>query len=222
MLFRSMNENRFGSAIRKETPGWVLTKLPNSKQFFDSTTYFSRWATEKLSSMTGGKNGLAGSVDINPALLDHLVQSYVPGLPAQLFRSADVAYRKSLGLEMPEKNPPFLGRVMSIAPEGYDAGAINKFGEYVETTYNAMKTMPWQEQDKMRAENPNLGDMHMVVTTYRNYVNTQQANLKKIDADQSIPDDQKIILRNIVKRNERAMATQMVRRAVELGYDKHF
>ena len=74
----------------------------------------------------------------------------------------------------------------------------------------------------MRAENPNLGDMHMVVTTYRNYVNTQQANLKKIDADQSIPDDQKIILRNIVKRNERAMATQMVRRAVELGYDKHF
>jgi hypothetical protein len=220
-----MNENRFGSAIYKETPGWVDVKPPSSQQYFDSTTYFSRGVTEKLNALGGGTKALSADVkalDINPALIDHLIQAYVPGLPSQLFKSADIAFRKSLGYEMPEKPAPFLGRVTSMAPEGYDAGAIAKFGETVETNYKAMLSMTPEEQNKYNKKFPNLGDMHEVVGVYRNFVNEQRTALKSIQNDTSIPEGEKIRLRNMSRNMERQLAEKMVKRAVELGYDKYF
>jgi hypothetical protein len=220
-----MNENRFGSPIFKETPAWVDAKPPKSQQFFDSTTFFSRMVTEKLNALGGGTRTLSADIkafDVNPAAIDHAIQSYIPGLPAQLFKAADVAYRKSLGYDMPEKALPFLGRVTTTAPEGYDAGAIARFGEVVETNFKAMTTMSFEDQAKYNKKFPNIGDMHGVVGVYKSFVNEQRTAMKEIQEDRSIPEGEKIRLRNMSKKAERQMAEQMVKRAVELGYGKYF
>ena len=96
-----INENRFGSAIYKETPGWVDVKPPASQQYFDSMTYFSRGVTEKLNALCGGNKSLSSDIkalDINPALIDHLIQAYIPGFPSQLFKTADVGPYRTHGL----------------------------------------------------------------------------------------------------------------------------
>jgi hypothetical protein len=220
-----MNENRFGSPIYKESPGFIPNKPPASEQYFESTSYFSRFITRKIHEMAGGTQTLPAEnkmFDINPALLDHLFRSYVPGLPSDAFKAMDVGYRKALGYEVPPKAMPLIGRLTSTTPEGYDIGALRKLSEYVETRYSALKDMSDADQEKYRARFPNLADMHGVVEQWRKFYMSERESIKNARADKSIPEDVLIKAINESKARERKYAAQLVKRAVELGYDDKF
>lgn len=81
------NVDAFGNEIVPEEKKGVS----RSSQYYTSGVAL-RNATELLNRSTGGSKSVSGDIDINPDLIEHLINSYGGGIATFLDRGADVVY----------------------------------------------------------------------------------------------------------------------------------
>ena len=136
-----MNKNHWGGPLyRNENIGKEGASA--TTMAFDSVNPISRQFAEGLQAATGGNRYNQKGADINPALIDHLVQSYVPGLASEIYKGAGIAVRKAQGLDIPREKEPFFDRLSAYSSESFDAGAYRRVSNKVNALFDELKQLP--------------------------------------------------------------------------------
>jgi hypothetical protein len=78
MVQWSENKDWTGRQIRPEGNPFDVD-MPASQQYWNSVREPSRWVTEKLNELTGGSDVRSGAVDINPEVIDLLIDTFTGG-----------------------------------------------------------------------------------------------------------------------------------------------
>ncbi|WP_075882084.1 LPD38 domain-containing protein [Vreelandella massiliensis] len=86
---------------------------PESSLSFRSTPEAYKTLTRVLNDITGGTENISGKVDINPDVIQHLVNYYGGGAWGFAEKTADFAVRSVTGQEIENYRIPFAGRVVS-------------------------------------------------------------------------------------------------------------
>ena len=140
-----VNENRFGSPITRN-PNNVIAEKSDAYSGFDSVHPVLTSAMQFLNDNTGGHEYKDGKISINPATIEHLVTSYLPGLPANLFRYQSRQTRIGLGYDLENRGlieTLLVSRFKRKAPEGWHYGAYQRLFSFVESDLQvATKVLP--------------------------------------------------------------------------------
>ena len=211
------NENRFGAPIRKEQSPFDASKTPDAQQYFRSVSPISRAITDGLTSVTGGNRYKAGGIDVNPATIDFLIQSYLPGLPSDAYKGAGAAITAASGEQVKRVPWPLLDRFSARIPTGYDAGAYRRAAEMVETVYQEYsKTRDQGRRQEIRAEYPRIGYAHAVIASTTQELRQVRKQIADLE-ERRMPDDQKVARKNQLMEREEAIFKRATKRLMEAG-----
>ena len=214
------NENRYGAPIFRERNPFAKFTEADSYMHFDSVSPISRGLFRGLNELTGGNRYESGGIDVNPAVLDYLINAYLPGLGAESYKLASTATRVARGEEIQRTPLPMLDRFTAYVPIGFDSGAYRRVAETVETKYKVLQD-PGTTEEQRRSilkEYPNLGAMYAVTNNVNQQVRRMNSNLRKLEAQPDIPDAEKVAYRNKVKEEEKKLYALFVRSAMKAGF----
>lgn len=175
-----MNKNHWGGPLYKSEnigkEGQSATTMA-----FDSVNPISKSIAELTQEITGGNRYNTKGADINPALLDHLVQSYVPGLASEMYKGAGLAVRKARGEEIPREKELFFDRFSAYQQEGFDAGAYMRVRKEVNSLFDELKQLPMNSprRAEILKEYPQIGSA-------RASLEAAEANLRAIRSQLAI------------------------------------
>jgi hypothetical protein len=228
------NTNRFGGPIYPDSQFAGQSGRSDVTKAFSSVNPVSRWLVENLQEATGGNRLNQKGIDINPALVDHLVQSYVPGLVTEAYKGAGVAVRKARGEEMARDKEPFFDRFSAYGMESFNAAAFRRIQEKVDGAYEEYSLTTSnnpRKQDILRAH-PELG----LVKTLTDQVEKEMRNGRKDirDAEEQAyvlrqsgyiteankMDRDAVELRNKTKKYEKQMLDKVVIQATKSGFGR--
>lgn len=103
------NTNFFGGDIFRENRLGV--PKPDSQLARRNTPEIWKWITEFLNEATGGSDHRRGMIDINPDKLDYIFKYYTGGVGAFAARTQDAVIKKAQGIELEDRQIPFLRRL---------------------------------------------------------------------------------------------------------------
>ncbi|NWO10145.1 hypothetical protein HLV40_07010 [Chromohalobacter salexigens] len=123
-IFRSItqvgvNENFAGSPIYREDFPFG-TPTPDSSRSFRSTPEAYQGFAKFLNEFTGGTSNISGAIDVNPDVMQHLVNYYGGGAWGFVEKTADFAKRVATGEEVERYRVPFAGRF---------SGNVSEYGD---------------------------------------------------------------------------------------------
>ena len=211
-----MNENRYGAPIRREDSVFGGAKLPDSQMSFRSVNPLSDAAMKGLNEATGGNKFKSGAVDINPAAVDFVIGSYMPGFINESYKAAGMAARIGRGEEVKNTPMPLVDRFTAKTPESYDAGAFRRAKEMIETKFNEYKNMP-ELRDEIRKESPGLMKAHAIVTSITQQIRTERSNLIALENNKDVPDAEKVARLNRMREREKQLYNKAVKAVMEAG-----
>lgn len=160
------NENRFGAPIYKADSLFGKAEAPDSQRYFRGVSPISRAMTDFLNKETGGNAYKGGAIDINPATVDHIIRSYLPGMPSEAYKLASVAVRKASGERVKSEPWPLLDRFSARVPDGYETGSFMRAAKLIETAHREFKEIRDPERrQEILAEFPNIGMAHSIVSS---------------------------------------------------------
>lgn len=213
----ALNENRFGAPIYKGKNVFDDADMPDAQKYFRGVSPISRAVTDGLTSLTDGNKYKAGYIDINPATIDFMIRSYLPGLGSEAYNTASLAVRAATGEKIRHAPWPLLDRLSARIPQGYDAGAYRRASEYIETLYKEYDNVRDPERRReIRAEVPRLGYAHAQIATTKR----QLADVRRqiADLDQRPMDaDTKMERRNRLLDREQEIFQRATKRLLEAG-----
>ena len=169
-----MNKNHWGGPLYK-TESFGKEGASATTMAFDSVNPISKSIAELTQEVTGGYRYNQKGVDINPALLDHLVQSYVPGLASEMYKGAGLAVRKAKGLDIPREKELFFDRFSAYPNQNFDAGAYMRVRAKVNGLFDELKQLP--VNSPRRAE---ILKDHPAIGSVKNSIDIAEANLRSI------------------------------------------
>jgi hypothetical protein len=202
------NTNRFGGPIYPDSQFSGSSGKSDVTKAFSSVNPVSRWLTENLQEVTGGNRMNKEGIDINPALVDHLVQSYVPGLMTETYKGVGVAIRKARGEEIARDKEPLFDRFSAYPMESFTSSAFRRVQEKVDGVY--------EELSKTSSSNPrrqDILDAHPQIGLMKTVVDQAGKELRTIRKDVRDAEERAYILRQSGKITE---ANDMEAKAVEL------
>jgi hypothetical protein len=178
----ALNENRFGAPIAKNDSPFSMGKTPAAQQHFRGVSPISKAMTDFLTRESHGNSMKAGKIDINPAHIDFLIQSYLPGLPSDLYKGASLAIRASRGDEIKRAPWPVADRFSARIPTGNEYGQFRRAGELIETAFNEYKNtqVPGRRKEILE-EFPNLLQAHGAVSTASAGIREIRSAIAKIE-----------------------------------------
>ncbi|HBC1011240.1 TPA: hypothetical protein IGZ65_002849 [Escherichia coli] len=106
----AMNENFMGSAIYQENPPFGTPK-PDSAMGRRSTPEVYKAFASWLNSFSGGSQYRSGAVDFSPESLKFWVDYVSGGTGRFISRTTDAAVKSLNGIDIPEQQVPFLGKI---------------------------------------------------------------------------------------------------------------
>lgn len=160
------NENRFGAPIYKADSLFGKAETPDAQRYFRGVSPISRAFTEFLTKESGGNAYKAGAIDINPATVDHIIRSYLPGMPSEAYKLASVAVRKATGERVKSEPWPLADRFSARVPDGYETGSFMRAAKLIETTYREYKEIRDDaRRAEIRQEFPGIGQAHAIVSS---------------------------------------------------------
>lgn len=211
-----MNENRYGAPIRKEGDQFGGAALPDSQMAFRSVSPISKSIAEGLNEITGGNKYKAGAIDINPAAIDFIIGSYMPGLINEGYKTASTAARIARGEEVKNTPLPLIDRFTAKTPEGFDAGAFRRAKELIETSYNEYKNVP-ERRSEIIAESPGLLRAHAIVASTTQQIREVRASLAAIEKNSGFTEAEKVDRLNKTRARETALYNRAVKAVMDAG-----
>jgi len=219
----NMNENRFGAPIYKEQSPYSDIKEANAYMHFDSVNPISKWAMQSLAEVGTSKNAryTPGLVDVNPAMVDHMIKSYLPGLFAEAYNATGVSIKAAKGEETKEMPVPFFDRFKAKAEaEGFDASAVRNLKVTIDTMWEAWKQPDTskEEKAKMKRDYPELKNLKALSQANEQAIKSARQSAAKIERDPKISDEYKVEVRNRVNDLERGYNSRLVKAALDAGW----
>ena len=211
-----LNENRFGAPIRKTDDPFGGPKLPDSQMAFRSVSPISKGMTDALNTVTGGNRLRSGAIDVNPAAIDFLISSYLPGFVAESYKAASVATRVARGEEVKNTPMPLVDRFTAKIPEGYDAGAFRRAKELVETRYAEFKAFP-EKREEIIKELPGLGQAHAIVAGATQEIRKVRKNLTDAENSGRFSDAELVERQNMTREREKMIYQRAVKAVMNAG-----
>ena len=211
-----MNENRYGAPIRREADAFGGAQMPDSQMAFRSVNPLSKAAMQGINEITGGNKYRSGAVDINPAAVDFIISSYMPGFINETYKGVGLAIRKANGEEIKNTPIPLVDRFTAKVPESYDAGSFRRAKEMIETKYNEYKNMP-ELRDQIREEYPGLMRAHAVVTSINQEIRKVNATLLKVENNSGFSDEEKVRRLNETRERQKMLQERAVKAVMDAG-----
>ena len=210
------NENRFGAPIRKEQSPFSPAQSPNSQMAFRTVSPISSGLTNALNNITGGNRLRSGVVDINPAAIDFLIGSVLPGGVTEGYKMASTGVRMARGEDTKGMPLPLIDRFTAKTPEGYDAGAFRRAAEITETAWAEVQKSPATRQEIL-AEYPNLGMAHALVASATQQIREIKHNASLIENSANFSDAEKVERSNFYRKREKEIYQRVVGRLMKSG-----
>jgi hypothetical protein len=214
------NENRFGGPISKGDSAFSDVKEADAYMNFKTANPISVGIFRGLNSATGGSQYSSGILDINPSKADYFVQSYLPGLFTELYKGAGITIQAARGENTRDMAIPLVDRLTAKVPEGYDAGAMRRAAEVVQTRYREMMS-PATSQERRREimiEHPNLGGAKAILSGADQMIKQMRTGLQAIESNPRFTDEYKTAARNKVQDQEKAIQNRVVNAALRSGF----
>ena len=134
----SENKNFYGAPIMKKQLPYQSAR-PNSSMYFKGVRSYTKRLTGWLNRITGGTDTLSGTIDVNPEILDHLIDFMGGGLGRFLANSVNLGVSVLTKQDTPEINKlPMVRQFLkepspwtdtSTIHEMLDESRRNAFGE---------------------------------------------------------------------------------------------
>jgi hypothetical protein len=211
-----MNENRFGAPIYRDDSLFGGAKLPNSESAFRSVSPISQGIARGLNELTGGNRAAAGVVDVNPAAVDFLISSYLPGMITEAYRGVSVGVRVAKGEEIANTPKPIIDRFTAKVPETYDAGAFRRARELVETRYREFDLMP-ERRKEIREEIPGLLRAHAIVSGASQDIRKIRADFAAFELRPGMDPAEVTKRRNALVEREKQIYNRAVKAVIDAG-----
>lgn len=219
-----MNENRFGAPIYKEQSPFSDIKEANAYMHFNSVNPISKTLMQSFASVgNGGKNPryTPGLVDVNPGAVDHFINSYLPGIVSEAYKTAGLAIKKGKGEDTKDYAVPLLDRFKAKAEEdAFNKGAVRKVKAEVDTLWKS-----WQSPETGAAERaalikeyPKLPALKDVLRATEQQIKTDRQSLAALERDPRITDEYKVRMRNESQAREKEYNKRVVKLALQSGF----
>jgi hypothetical protein len=228
------NTNRHGGPIYPDSQFAGQSGRSDVTKAFSSVNPVSRWLVENVQEATGGNRLNQKGIDINPALVDHLVQSYVPGLITEAYKGAGVAIRKARGEEMARDKEPFFDRFSAYGMESFNAAAFRRVQEKVDGVYEEYSLTTSnnpRKQDILRAH-PEIGRMKNLTDSVEKEMRSGRKDIRDMEerayvlkqsgyiTEANKMDAAAVDLRNKTKKYEKQMLETVVIQAAKSGFSR--
>jgi hypothetical protein len=218
----SLNENRFGAPIHKEQNPFADVKESNAYMHFNSVNPISKGLMHTLAKLTTSGNPKFDKplVDVNPAVVDYMISSYLPGLFSEAYKGVGFAISSAEGRKMKERPIPIVDRFNAKTPEGFDTGANRRVTSAVETVFkefNDLNTSTARRQ-QIVDQHPYLSTAKAIVSGTNQELRKMSSSLAQIESDPRISDSDKIRYRNQIEEQKKFLNARLVRAAVEAGF----
>jgi len=165
LLELGLNENRFGAPIAKGDSNFSAIEESDAYKHFDSVNPISKSLMHFLAEATsGGKNPRYNEslIDVNPATVDYLINSYLPGLISSMYQGTGKALNAAAGRDTKDQDLPVLGRFKAKVDDAtFDSGAYRRVKEDVDTLYKEYmsgRTSTERKQEILK-DHPGLGGL---------------------------------------------------------------
>lgn len=213
-----MNENRYGAPIYRDDSLFGGAKIPNSESAFRSVSPISQSIARSLNEVTGGNKARSGLVDINPAAIDFLIGSYLPGVVNETYKGASTGVRVARGEEIKNTPLPLIGRFTATVPDSYDAGSFRRVKELADTVYAEYKQYP-DRRSEILAEYPGLMRTHAVVSGATQELREARASLRNYEAKPWADPDEVVRRKNRLMEHEKRIYARVAKAAMASGED---
>ena len=211
-----MNENRYGAPIRKEGSLFGGATPPDSESAFRSVSPISQSIARGLNEITGGNKAKSGAIDVNPAAIDFLINSYMPGLVNESYKGASMAVRAARGEEVKDTPLPLIDRFTAKVPDGFDAGSFRRAKEMTETRYNEFKLYP-ENRDAILQELPGLPRAHAIVASATQEIRKLNSTLAEFERKPNVSEAELVERKNMARKREKEIYNRAVKSVMEAG-----
>ena len=171
-----LNKNRFGGPIYPETTSPGKEGQSDVNKAFASVNPISKDFTVWLQKVTGGDRFNQKGVDISPALIDHLIQGYTPGIVNELYKAAGISVRKERGMDVPREKEPLADKFSAYPSESADAQSFRRVFKEATGLYN--DAIKYELNDPRRkaimAEHPELGQTVAIIKSVQQSLDTMR------------------------------------------------
>jgi hypothetical protein len=229
MLEWMLNENRHGSPIYKDDD-YNKTPVPDTQKAFRSVSPISKWTTDKVHALTGGNPFTREGVDINPALIDHMVGSYLPGTINEAYKLASTAARQAKGLDVGREKEPLFDRFSAYVPEMKDAETFRKVKNEMGEVINEMKNTPDNSfrKDQLNKKFPNVASAWEAIQIVDKNLRTQSSQFNTFERQTEVMrlsgtitperEAELIVAQNQLRANTKALYKMATQRFIEAGF----
>jgi len=219
------NENRFGAPIYKDQNSNSNVEEANAYMHFNSVNPISKWAMQRFAEVgAGGKNARysPGPIDVNPAMVDHFINSYLPGMLAATYNTAGITVTKAQGYTVDkETKVPFVDRFTAKAdPVKFDAAADRRVRIKVDTLWKAWSApdTTLEEKEAIEKEYPQLGYLKDVTNSTDAAIKRNRQALAVWERVPGISEEAKVQRRNEILEIEKRYHKLVVEAALKSGF----
>ncbi|MDV6318823.1 LPD38 domain-containing protein [Chromohalobacter sp. HP20-39] len=207
-IFRSItqvgvNENFAGSPIYREDFPFG-TPTPDSSRAFRSTPEAYKDFAQFLNSW-GGSEYRTGNIDINPDVMQHIVNYYGGGAWGFVEKSADFAKRAITGEEVDRYRVPFAGRFMGDVSPYPDQNLFYERMDELGQRANEAEALRGRERVEFRRDNIERIRLYNRGTNIRQQLTDLRKRRDRVKEAESLSDDAK-------KRRTEMIEKQMKKR----------
>ncbi len=218
----SLNENRFGAPIHKEQNPFMEVKESDAFMHFNSVNPISKGLMHTLAKLTSSGNPKYDKplIDVNPAQVDYMITSYLPGLFSEAYKGVGFAISTLEGRKMNDRPIPLVSRFNAKTPDGFDAGANRRVTSAVETVFKEFndRNTSTARRQQIVDQHPYLGSAKAIVSGTNQDLRKISSNLARIESDPNISDADKIRYRNQIEEQKKVLNARLVRAAVAAGF----
>jgi len=219
-IFRSItqigvNEKFSGRPIYMEEEQHGTTSPDSSRSFRGTPEAYKSFA--QFLNSWGGSEYRSGYIDINPDVMQHLVNYYGGGAWGFVEKSADFAKRTVSGEEVERYRVPFAGRFMSNVSPYQDQGLfyerLNELGQYD----NEADALRGRERIDFRRENQERLRLYNRGTAIRQQLTELRRRRDRIEETETLSDEAKKLRIEMVEKQMKRRIDDFNRRYNEMN-----
>jgi hypothetical protein len=192
-----LNTNRQGGPLYPDSEFSGTSGKSATTQTFRTVNPISKGFTEWLQEVTGGNRRNQEGIDINPALIDHLISSYVPGLASDIYRATGKSIRIERGEKIPRMESSDVSSIMmaqvadrfaAYPSEGKDAASFRLVKEKLGNAYDELLKTPQGDprRKQITDKHPGLATAVSMIAVVDKNLRAENMTLRRIEDESYI------------------------------------